>query len=626
MKFKAKSKRPIPNKQLKAKGKKGDKIGNKKVAKNSNVTIKRTSIHAKSKKIVKSSKVGSLKPSIKSKFQKKLPQKSLQKSPREKTRKNVTKLNKFANSKNVAKSKVVAKNEKTRDQANISKKVTKSKVIKTLKDYKEGIKPLMRTYSKLLLNHRDATSCKETVKELLEYAKPPLEITKRSISKILQACLKYGDANDRLEIFNRFKENANLTNLNACSAAFISKLYKYGEGNVKVYLKDLVFKNKSLLFTRYGSYIMDSIYSTKKTREQMEILQHYTVSNQLLLDCDASRLATNSLNQLVNLLRLEEYKTTCLEKCQGTIDKLVNKQLLSTSIAHDLIQVYIRIGANKEQLMNSIYKYFGQMLSTSSGNDALCCLISHANAKIKKKIIMRLKTHFPEAAYNATNVSLLVRLVACTDDIVWLGKHLISPLLQNLDRVIYHVNAHKVLLACLDPPKVTDAPFTIKDEKKRREQLANILEPLLEWLLQCNLIKVMEHDIASKVLKGAILCFKREDLIMKIINAEGIYSHGPALKIAQLLVKPKRATSAALVHLKPWVPLWNKILKDNLKLVYTTRLVFLLLDVLEAAVEHDSAFATRIKLALDKAEISEAISNATEGHATGLEILARALE
>eukprot|EP00375_Theileria_parva_P002570 XP_765250.1 hypothetical protein [Theileria parva strain Muguga] len=349
-----------------------------------------------------------------------------------------------------------------------SNKVNKTpKKANKLKESKlEYKKRLNRSYSLLLLNHKDSIKSKEIIDALLKDLPTNFSeaINKKNVSRILQACLKYGDSDVRASISQRFRDGLNLTNLNAHSSKFLIKLFHYCNTEVKQFLRTSFFneKQKNLIFTRFSSDVMDIIYSKLRPKEQISVLQLYTFSNTFYLDNDDTRKAkeVNSINQLIQLIASSSSKSSCLEKMNSVITRLAEKELMISSLSHDLLFVYVSLIEDKTELVSQLYKIYGQLLSTRSGNNSILSLIDYANAKIKKHVIKSLKRDFPEAVYNKINVHFLIKLVNLTDDTKVLYQYLVEPLLEDLNRLLFDQNSTKFVLNLLNTVDVT-SPNTL---------------------------------------------------------------------------------------------------------------------------------------------------------------------
>ncbi|GIX63838.1 puf family RNA-binding protein [Babesia caballi] len=509
------------------------------------------------------------------------------------------------------------------------------------KSKEEEKKELNKLYSRLLVDHSKQDVVKSTISVLLQKIGSGNYSTlanKRHVSRILQACLKYGDTSVRSTIFQRVKTDFTLVNLNAHSARFLVKLFHYCNVEVKAFLREAFFsdRNKGLLFSRYGSDVMDVMYQKLKNKEQLSVLRLYTLSNFLLLEEEAMRKldAVGSLNQFIAVIDASESRSSCLEKLRSSVLKMVDKAQLTASLSHDLLFVYWKLTDNKGEMISQLYKVFGQLLSTRNGNAVLCDLFGYADKKMRKAMLKGLRTDFPEAAYNQINVSFLIKAILCTDDTKLSIDCLLKPLQDELQKLVSHPYGHLFVTAILDPPRGLESATSLKDPVSRQAELQAYLLPLLVDLFRSiQLREVIENKFASQVLMGTLRASGDAAILDSIVEAvkedieeEMALLHNiDTLKFIQALVKKPGET---LTKLRPYRELWPVVkLKANRILV--SKCVFLLVDILEAAMKHEDAeVVSDFKITVTAAKVADAcktLEKKKEKH-LGLDVLLKLLD
>ncbi|UKJ90620.2 hypothetical protein MACJ_001554 [Theileria orientalis] len=520
-----------------------------------------------------------------------------------------------------------------------------NKAIKTNKRKESKLeykKRLNRLYSSLLLNHKDSAKSLESINSLLKELPPNYsqESNKRNVSRILQACLKYGTARDRSLIFEKVKENFNILNLNSHSSKFFIKLFHYCNVDVKQFLRDAFFnqKQKNLLFSRYGSDVMDVMYIKLKSKEQISVLKLYCLANTFFLNKEDSKRSKeiNSINQLIDLILNSEYKTACIEKMCSVVTKLVEKELLVTSLSHDILFVYLHILEDKQpkkepinskvELLSQMYKIFGQLLSTRSGNSCMLILMDYANNKIKKYIVKCLKRDFPEAVYNQINVSLLIKAVNVTDDTKLTGECLINPLLNDLKRVVYDRNSCKFIMNILDNAN-EKSPNSLKEPELRTEELqSRLLPPLVEFFHGEDLKEVIETNHAGPILLHTLKLSRDAALVDTILqlvkeNLEKFLNNVTMLRFLQSLVKSSNRVSASLVDLRVSEKIWE-LVKSDIDNILRSKSVFLLVDLLESFKKYgEEGLILEFTSKVTARNIARAKEEIEGGNSTGLDLL-----
>ncbi|AFZ79655.1 hypothetical protein BEWA_025040 [Theileria equi strain WA] len=497
-------------------------------------------------------------------------------------------------------------------------------------------KRLNKMYSNLLLEHRDSAKTQKTIGLLLKELGTDYctSSNKRNVSRILQACLKYGDVEVKRSIAEVVKGNFNISNLNLHSSRFLIKLYHYCNTEVKQYLSNAFFndKDKKLLFSRYGSDIMDIMYSKMKNKEQLATLKLYTLSNAFLLNHDLTRqiLSANSISQFINIILESPDKDSCKEKLSSVITKLVEKELFTSSLSHDLLYIYLHLIDDFGELISQLYKVFGQLLSTRNGNFTLCKLFGHATSKIRKFIVKTLKTDFPEAIYNRINVSFVIKAVMCTDDTKLTLQYLIKPHQETLKEVIFHPFAHRFVLAIVDPQPLVDSPTSVKDQETRQKELQEGIVPnLVELFNQLDLKNALEDKFASAVLLHTLKLSKDQELLKKILSVFsdsvneglGLLENQISLWFLQSLIKPSNKVSYELSGLKLPELIWE-FLKGKVKDLLLSKAVFLLVDLYEASVKHENgSLVSEMKDTVTMKDIKKCKKILGEDKCTGINLL-----
>nr|PVC52127.1 hypothetical protein MACL_00000996 [Theileria orientalis] len=522
-------------------------------------------------------------------------------------------------------------------------------------------KRLNRLYSSLLMNHKDSAKALESINSLLKElpANYSQESNKKNVSRILQACLKYGTARERSLIFEKAKENFNILNLNSHSSKFFIKLFHYCNVDVKRFLREAFFneKQKNLLFSRYGSEVMDVMYIKLKSKEQIAVLKLYCLANTFFLNKEDSKRSKeiNSINQLIDLILNSEYKSACIEKMCSVVTKLVEKELLITSLSHDILFVYLHILEDEEpalepmnskaELLSQMYKIFGQLLSTRSGNSCMLKLMDYANNKIKKYIVKSLKRDFPEAIYNQINVSLLIKAVNVTDDTKLTGECMINPLLSDLKRSVYDRNSSKFIMNILDNAN-EKAPNSLKEPELRTEELQSRLVPhLVEFFHGEDLKEVLETNHTGTILLHTLKLSRdgaMVDGIMQLVkeNLKQFLNNATMLRFLQSMVKSSNRVSASLVALRVSERVWE-LVKSDVDDILRSKSVFLLVDLLESFTKYGekeliSEFTSKVtlkKIAKAKREIEGTVDTVNSGftcvivgaNSTGLDLLSSLL-
>ncbi|EDO06660.1 pumilio homology domain family protein [Babesia bovis T2Bo] len=490
--------------------------------------------------------------------------------------------------------KPIAKKRSTKEttkKPNVKKEVKKSK--------EEMIKEINKIYSRLLVDHKKQDTVKTTIAELIrKIGADNYSVTanKRHISRVLQACLKYGDTKVRTSIFESLKKDFSLLNLNVHSARFLIKVFHYCNVDAKAFLRQSFFndKNKVLLFSRYGSLVMDVIYQKLRNKEQLEILRLYALSNHFVMDKESLRKAEQcgSINQLITTINDSETKDTCVEMLKSSVLKMVDKAQLTAALSHDIVYMYWRLCDDKKEVTSLLLPVFGQLLSTRNGNTVLCDLYGYADKKARKTMLKALKTDFPEAVYNSVNVGFLIKAALATDDTKMTIECLIKPLQDDLSKVLSHQYAHLFIKSILDNAKDIESHTSLKNLETRQRELRDYVLPLLTDLFTTiELKEVIQNKSACAILQGTIKLSGSADILHSVVDVlrddvddeMKLLQNLDTLRFIQSLIKKPGET---LESLKPYREFWP-VVKIKANRILTSQCVFILVDILEAAMKQE---------------------------------------
>ncbi len=228
-----------------------------------------------------------------------------------------------------------------------------------------------------------------------------------------------------------------------------------------------------------------------------------------------------------------------MDHTRDLVQKLVNKSLLEFTYVHNLIWEYtkeaVSSASRMEDLVGQLVESAPKLLSTKPGAKVMCAVISHANAKDRKRILKTLKGHVLESLCHDSAYLGIMRLVDVTDDTVNVQKTLFDELRNVVPEIKYtatgevigtpepplvaiakHRTGHKLLLRLLSPTKRHLEPdeeelFSQEvlsskkaPELRRKEHLTFLKAPLVQ-LCAKYAEELMRSRFGSRVLEEVVL-------------------------------------------------------------------------------------------------------------------------
>jgi hypothetical protein len=247
--------------------------------------------------------------------------------------------------------------------------------------------------------------------------------------------------------------------------------------------------------------------------------------------------APKSLRALMESLPGKE--SAIMDHTRDLVQKLVNKSLLEFTYVHNLIWEYtkeaVSSASRMEDLVGQLVESAPKLLSTKPGAKVMCAVISHANAKDRKRILKTLKGHVLESLCHDSAYLGIMRLVDVTDDTVNVQKTLFDELRNVVPEIKYtatgeiigtpepplvaiakHRTGHKLLLRLLSPAKRHLEPdeeelFSQEvlsskkaPELRRKEHITFLKAPLVQ-LCAKYAEELMRSRFGSRVLEEVVL-------------------------------------------------------------------------------------------------------------------------
>ena len=409
----------------------------------------------------------------------------------------------------------------------------KSTTIKLRREIDEPTKNLRRLYNKLMLkeptgkknnNKQQANESKESIiKKIIKlidnsYAE---YCYKHDTCRILQGCIKFGTASQRLELINNLKPFVLNLIMKKYSIYLAVKIMKFATlTQTEEILNEQIFPNfNKLLKNSNGQVFMNFIFKHSTAKVQT-ILETYYFTNYLkfslgflekqlpgnkeekiMLDTDAVVMEMGTTYTEDNITK------NIKDHIEKQLEKTVHKTYIFQSVFN---KVFDLLNAKLQNYFSEVFDDdLNDFLIYKKGVELACKVFTVAQAKTRKKILKNFKK-ISEDPENPTEIDLiptlfesettglfLIKVINSIDDTKLLGKYVLKPLVPLLQtQLLTNKVAPKVIKNILQPENCkTNTPYeqqiltyninssSKKDMDKRQEEIWGIIGDELHEML-----------------------------------------------------------------------------------------------------------------------------------------------
>jgi len=409
---------------------------------------------------------------------------------------------------------------------------------KQRREIDEPTKNLRRLYNNLMQKETTKSRRNKTVENKESIVKKIIKIIDNSYAeycykhdtcRILQGCVKFGSASQRLDLINNLKPFVLNLIMKKYSIYLAVKIMKFAtQTQTEEILNEQIFPNfNKLLKNSNGQVFMNFIfkhssnkvqgaletyYFTKYLKFSYDFLEkHLTKEETVHLDTDAVVMEMQSTFTEDNIV------ATIKQHIEKQLEKTVHKTYIFQSVFNKVfdlfdpkLQVYFSEVFDDDLNDFLIYK---------KGVELACKVFTVAQAKTRKKILKNFKKVnddpenpveidlVPILFESETTGLFLIKVINFIDDTKLLGKYVLKPLIPLLkDQLLTNKVAPKVIKNILQPMHCkTNTPYeqqvlsynknssSKKDMDKRQEEIWSMIGQELHEIL-------VNEDVLYKLL------------------------------------------------------------------------------------------------------------------------------
>ncbi|CBZ55331.1 conserved hypothetical protein [Neospora caninum Liverpool] len=320
------------------------------------------------------------------------------------------------------------------------------------------IKQCFRLYGQLLATRPEQQNAgtpqvAERVKDLLEFILPRVKEGDRHLctSRALQALLKFGSKEQRLQLWAILKDDFAELCLGKTVCQVAMKFYLYGDKETQEEITQLLSRNKDIFFSKFGSRVWEYVYTGTKSAKGQQQMLNAVMLPPLAMVRHPDYQEAPTFFELFEKFDVETRKLT-MEHIASLLQKFVDKELLDKAPVHRMLKIFTRL-ANEEQLnavLQMTLEGFLRLAATKDGVDAMVRLLGYATAKQRKSVVKEMKKVMVSMTTNPVDYLLVLRLLCTVDDTKLLRDVLIKELTKEIGTIAFDPQGYFVLLQLLD--------------------------------------------------------------------------------------------------------------------------------------------------------------------------------
>ncbi|KAL7056655.1 hypothetical protein AAHC03_021201 [Spirometra sp. Aus1] len=332
---------------------------------------------------------------------------------------------------------------------------------------------LLKNWEQLRRDDTPVDKKHELVEAMLATAKGKLEdlCMAHDTSRIVESLIQFGTEAQRWHVFGELKGHLRQLSKSNYARFVIQKMIVYGAKEHRLeFFKAFQGYVGKLLRHKYASEVVDLLYNDYATASQRDALLKEAYGPQIAL-----QMTSNNAQHLDEALALNpDKRQAIMAYVNELLVTAVSKGLVRLTIVQHLLLEYLTAvededGADvaakadgeekmipREDSLQTLIETLLEaqivsMLHTREGVRAALAVLWLCPPKDRKTLVRSLKTFVASLAYDEHGHLFLMGLLDAVDDTKLLCKYVIKELLDDLEDIVAHPHARKVLLYLLAP-------------------------------------------------------------------------------------------------------------------------------------------------------------------------------
>ncbi|CAH3116778.1 unnamed protein product [Pocillopora meandrina] len=403
-------------------------------------------------------------------------------------------------------------------------------------DLVHGLKKLYETIRRKKCSKAEKTELVEKILSLIAGHTHDV-IFKHDTGRVIQACVKFGTAEQRQKLFEQFKGDFGELIKSKYSKFFIKKLLIYGTKKQRdVIIKCFYGQVRKLIRHKEASSILETIYSDyANSAQKAHLIQEF-------YGADFAFFKSSELNSLEKVLQSDPArKTGILKYMKDALLPLIDRSVIGHSIIHRVLLEYLTYADEnaRSEMIELIKDSVVLILHTHDGARVGMHCLWYGTVKAsldsdRKVLVKSFKSYYVKICKEEFGHLVLLALFDCVDDTVLVKKIMFSEIQPSLQELAVDTYGRKVLMYLLCPRSPSHFhPTTVellkkgdgnsnskKDSHQRQNELLEGISPALLELIE----KIAEEFLFDKggcqlVLAALLQCAGDvERAMMAIVN------------------------------------------------------------------------------------------------------------
>lgn len=347
-------------------------------------------------------------------------------------------------------------------------------------------------------------------------------IVKHEASRIIQTCIKYGNADQRVLIANELRGAYPTIAKSRYGKHIINRLLQYCPTVRKAITAEFRGQVAKLIKSVDAAVVLEEIYTEySNAKEKNALLLEFYGPEYYLFSKNTELTTVPTLGEV--LAEKPERRERALKYVREALDAMVNKSNLGHTLIHRLMLEYVTYEepAKVQDWISTFDEKLVEVLHTFEGSRVVSRCLALATAKQRKTIVKSFKQFIPKIAKEEYGHQVLLAAFATVDDTVLMRGSIVGELLKDLSGYLADRYAQRVIMFLLSGP--TSANFILpvqsaqlvkaceaaaaaagtskKDSPIRAAELrADLLQPFKEFVEP-----LIEDDVFANANKATML-------------------------------------------------------------------------------------------------------------------------
>ncbi|KAF0310698.1 Pumilio 3 [Amphibalanus amphitrite] len=347
--------------------------------------------------------------------------------------------------------------------------------------------------------------------------KVPQLVRAHDRARVCESLFQYGTAETRALLFEEVRHQLAELSRDKYARHFVLKMLSQGSKEQKEAVgASFTGRVTALMGHKFGNEVVEAYFRDCASADaQQRMLMEFYGTEFLLRSTE-----TRSLEALCT--QQPEKKAIYLTNVRSQLQSLLDKQLLTGSLAHRLLREYLSLCSQSDRadVIESLRDAVVQMLHTKDGARVGLMCLWWGTTKDRKAIVKSMKTYVQKVCVDEHGFMVMLALLDVVDDTRLVKKALLEEMMANIADIVPSEHGRKVLHYLLSPRDTVyfhptlvatlaegDGNPTSKKEPavRRRELLEAVSEAMLktasihclEWMVDSSLCVLLAHILSK---------------------------------------------------------------------------------------------------------------------------------